>query len=250
MSRKLENKIAVVTGGSSGIGLVTARLFAEEGALVYITGRRKAELEQAADSIAHATPVQVDSSHPEQLARLMAQVEAEHGHIDVLFANAGGGSLKPLGAITEADYDDIFGRNVKGSLFTVQTALPLLADHASVILTGSIAGSIGQPGCSIYSASKAALRAFVRNWILDVKDRGIRFNVLSPGATHTPALLELAGPEASAQQALLKRMSSLIPLGRVAAPEEIARAALFLASDDASFVNGSELFVDGGQAQI
>lgn len=252
MSRKLENKIAVVTGGSTGIGLETARQFALEGATVYITGRRKAELDAAAASIGpQATAIQVDSAKPGDLQHLVDVVKADHGRIDVLFVNAGGGSMLPLGAITEEHFDDTFSRNVKGTLFTVQTALPILADGASVILTGSTAASTGTPAFSVYGASKAAIRAFVRNWILDVdKSRRIRFNTLSPGPTRTPGLVDLAGPDAAQQQGLLDFLATQVPLGRVGEPVEIARAAVFLASDDASFVNGTELFVDGGQAQV
>lgn len=250
MSNKLEGKIAIVTGGTSGIGLATAKLFATEGATVYVTGRRQAELDAAVAQIGNATGVQVDSSKVEQLDALYQRVKAEHGRIDVLFANAGGGSMLPLGEITEAHYHDTFDRNVKGTLFTVQQALPLLAQNASVILTGSTAGSSGTPAFSVYAASKAAVRAFARNWILDLKDRNVRVNTISPGATRTPGLVELAGPDAEQQQGLLDYLASQIPLGRVGEPEEIAKAALFLASSDASFVNGAELFVDGGQAQI
>lgn len=250
MSNKLEGKIAIVTGGTSGIGLATAKLFASEGATVYVTGRRQAELDAAVAQIGNATGVQVDSSKVEQLDALYQRVKAEHGRIDVLFANAGGGSMLPLGEITEAHYHDTFDRNVKGTLFTVQQALPLLAQNASVILTGSTAGSSGTPAFSVYAASKAAIRAFARNWILDLKDRNVRVNTISPGATRTPGLVELAGPDAAQQQGLLDYLASQIPLGRVGEPEEIAKAALFLASSDASFVNGAELFVDGGQAQI
>lgn len=250
MNGKLEGKIAIVTGGTSGIGLATARLFASEGATVYITGRRQAELDAAVALIGNATGVQVDSSKVEQLDAFYQQVKAQHGRIDVLFANAGGGSMLPLGEITEAHYHDTFDRNVKGTLFTVQQALPLLAQNASVILTGSTAGSSGTPAFSVYAASKAAVRAFARNWILDLKDRNVRVNTISPGATRTPGLVELAGPDAAQQQGLLDYLASQIPLGRVGEPEEIAKAALFLASSDASFVNGTELFVDGGQAQI
>jgi NAD(P)-dependent dehydrogenase (short-subunit alcohol dehydrogenase family) len=250
MNRKLENKVAVVTGGSTGIGLATAKQFAAEGAHVFITGRRKAELDAAVAEVGNATGVQVDSSKLSDLERLMSVIKESKGRIDVLFVNAGGGSMLPLGAITEAQYDDTFDRNVKGTLFTVQAALPLLSKGASVILTGSTAGSSGTPAFSVYAASKAAIRSFVRNWILDVTDRGIRFNVLSPGATRTPGLVGLAGPDAAQQQGLLDHMASQIPMGRVGEPEEVARAAVFLASDDASFVNGSELFVDGGQAQV
>lgn len=250
MNGKLEGKIAIVTGGTSGIGLATAKLFASEGATVYITGRRQAELDAAAAQIGNATGVQVDSSKVEQLDAFYQRVKAEHGRIDVLFANAGGGSMLPLGEITEAHYHDTFDRNVKGTLFTVQQALPLLAHNASVILTGSTAGSSGTPAFSVYAASKAAVRAFARNWILDLKERNVRVNTISPGATRTPGLVELAGPDAAQQQGLLDYLASQIPLGRVGEPEEIAKAALFLASSDASFVNGAELFVDGGQAQI
>lgn len=250
MARKLEGKIALVTGGTSGIGLATAKRFAEEGAHVYITGRRQAEFDAAVSQVGHATGVQVDSAKLEQLDALYERIRSEKGHLDVLFANAGGGSMLPLGDITEAHYDDTFDRNVKGVLFTVQKALPLLAKNASVILTGSTAGSSGTPAFSVYSASKAAVRAFVRSWILDVKERKVRINTLSPGATKTPGLVDLAGPDAAQQQGLLDYLASQIPMGRVGEPVEIANAAVFLASDDASFVNGVELFVDGGQAQI
>ncbi|MHA6196401.1 SDR family NAD(P)-dependent oxidoreductase [Pseudomonas wadenswilerensis] len=250
MSNKLEGKIAIVTGGTSGIGLATAKLFANEGATVYVTGRRQAELDAAVAQIGNAIGVQVDSSKVEQLDAFYQRVKAEHGRIDVLFANAGGGSMLPLGEITEAHYHDTFDRNVKGTLFTVQQALPLLAPQASVILTGSTAASSGTPAFSVYAASKAAIRAFARNWILDLKDRNVRVNTISPGATRTPGLVELAGPDAAQQQGLLDYLASQIPLGRVGEPDEIAKAALFLASSDASFVNGTELFVDGGQAQI
>jgi NAD(P)-dependent dehydrogenase (short-subunit alcohol dehydrogenase family) len=252
MSRKLENKIAVVTGGSTGIGLETARQFALEGATVYITGRRKAELDAAAASIGpHAIAVQVDSAKLADLQHLVDRIKSEQGRVDVLFVNAGGGSMLPLGDITEEHFDDTFNRNVKGTLFTVQTLLPILAEGASVILTGSTAASTGTPAFSVYGASKAAVRAFVRNWILDVdKSRRIRFNTLSPGPTRTPGLVDLAGPDAAQQQGLLDFLATQVPMGRVGEPVEIARAAVFLASDDASFVNGTELFVDGGQAQV
>jgi NAD(P)-dependent dehydrogenase (short-subunit alcohol dehydrogenase family) len=250
MARKLEGKIALVTGGTTGIGLATAQRFAAEGAYVYITGRRQAELDKAVALVGNATGVRVDSTRLEQLDALYEQISAEQGRLDVLFANAGGGSMLPLGEITEAHYDDTFDRNVKGVLFTVQKALPLLATNASVILTGSTAGSSGTAAFSVYSASKAAVRAFVRSWILDLKDRNVRVNTISPGATKTPGLVDLAGPDAAQQQGLLDYLASQVPMGRVGNPEEIASAALFLASDDASFVNGIELFVDGGQAQI
>jgi NAD(P)-dependent dehydrogenase (short-subunit alcohol dehydrogenase family) len=251
MNRKLEGKIAVVTGGTSGIGLATAQAFAQAGAKVYITGRRATELDMAVSAIrGTVVGVQADSSKAQDLERLFAQIKAQSGHIDVLFVNAGGGSMLPLGAITEAQYEDTFDRNVKGALFTVQGALPLLAGGASVILTSSVTSITGTPAFSVYSASKAAVRNFVRSWVLDLKGRGIRVNAVSPGPIRTPGLVELAGPEASAQQGLLDYMASQVPLGRVGEPEEIAKAVLFLASDDASFVNGTELFVDGGMAQV
>jgi len=251
MSQKLANKVAVITGASTGIGLASAKRFAAEGARVFITGRRKPELDAAVAEIGrNATGIQADASKSADLDRLYQQVKAEAGHIDVLFVNAGGGSMLPLGQITEEQYEDTFGRNVKGVLFTVQKALPLLVDGASIILTGSTAGSEGTPAFSVYSASKAAVRSFARNWILDLKDRHIRVNTLSPGATKTPGLVDLAGPDTAAQQGLLDYLASQIPMGRVGEPDEVAKAAVFLASDDASFINGIELFVDGGQAQI
>ncbi|WP_114968936.1 SDR family oxidoreductase [Rhodoferax ferrireducens] len=250
MTRKLEGKIAIVTGGTTGIGLATAKRFASEGAHVIVTGRRQAELDAAVSAIGNATGIRVDSSNMAELDTLFARVKSEKGRIDVLFVNAGGGSMLPLGSITEEQYDDTFGRNVKGVLFTVQKALPLLADGASVILTGSTAGSGGTAAFSVYAASKAAVRSFARNWILDLKGRHIRVNTLSPGPIKTPGLVGLAGPDAAQQQGLLDHFASLVPMGRVGDPDEIAKAAVFLASDDSSFVNGIELFVDGGVRQI
>lgn len=251
MTLKLANKVAVITGGSTGIGLAIAQRFASEGAKVYITGRRQAELDAAVRTIGgSAESARVDSADIAQLHALFDHVKAQHGKLDVLVANAGGGSLLPLGQITEAHFDDTFARNVKGTLFTVQTALPLLGKGASVILTGSTAASGGTEAFSVYAASKAAVRAFARNWIIDLKGRDIRVNTLSPGPIKTPGLVELVGTDAAQQQGFLDHLATLIPMGRVGAPDEIAKAAVFLASDDASFVNGIELFVDGGMRQI
>ena len=250
MARKLEGKIAVVTGGTSGIGLATAKLFAAEGAHVFVTGRRKPELDAAAASIGAATGVQVDSAKLADLDKLFGQVKQTKGRVDVLFVNAGGGSMLPLGAITEDQFDDTFNRNVKGMLFTVQKALPLLGAGSSVILMGSSTGNRGNANFSVYAASKAAVRSFARNWILDLKGRGIRVNAISPGPTETPGLMDLAGPDAAQQKGLLDYLASTVPMGRVGSSDEIAKAALFLASDDSSFVSGIELAVDGGQAQV
>lgn len=250
MPGRLEGKIAIVTGGTSGIGLATARHFAAEGALVMVTGRRQTELDNAVAAIPGIYGMRVDSADMTDLDRLFGRIAADMGRIDILFVNAGGGSLLPLGEITEEQYEDTFGRNVKGVLFTVQKALPLLAAGASVILVGSTAGSSGIPAFSVYAASKAAVRSFARSWIVDLKGRQIRVNTLSPGSTKTPGLLALAGPESTHQQAMLDDFAAQTPLGRVGDADEIAKAAVFLASEDSSFVNGIELFVDGGQAQI
>mgnify|MGYP001627105315 CR=1 FL=1 len=248
---KLAEKVAVITGGSTGIGLAIAKRFASEGAHVYITGRRQAELDAAVQAIGGtAESARVDSANLAQLQALFDRVKEKHGKLDILVANAGGGSLLPLGQITEEHFDDTFARNVKGTLFTVQTALPLLGKGSSVILTGSTAASGGTEAFSVYAASKAAVRAFARNWILDLKGRDIRVNTLSPGPIKTPGLVELVGTDAGQQQGFLDHLASLIPMGRAGDPDEIAKAAVFLASDDASFVNGIELFVDGGLRQI
>jgi len=253
-NNKLAGKVAVVTGGSTGIGLAAAKAFASEGAFVYITGRRQAELDAAVAAIGpNATGVQADSSRLADLDRLYETIQGRHGRIDVLYANAGGGSMLPLGAITEEHFDDTFNRNVKGVVFTVQKALPLLdkaSNGASVILAGSTTSIKGTANFSIYSATKAAVRNLVRSWALDLKGRAIRVNTLSPGPIHTPGLVELAGPDAANQQGLLDYLTSQVPIGRIGQPEDIAKAAVFLASDDASFVTGIELFVDGGMAQV
>ncbi|EPX63385.1 3-oxoacyl-[acyl-carrier protein] reductase [Cystobacter fuscus DSM 2262] len=250
MSNKLQGKVAVVTGGSSGIGLAVARRFAAEGATVFITGRRQAELDAAVKLIGpSATGVRADASNLADLDRLYEVVKQKQASLDILVANAGGGEFAPLGSITEKHFDDTFATNVKGTLFTVQKALPLLRDGASVILTGSTAGIQGTPAFSVYSATKAAVRSFARNWILDLKDRRIRVNVISPGPIKTPGLHGLA-PNEEAARALFEQMATTIPLGRLGDPDEVARTAVFLGSEDSSFVNGAELFVDGGAAQI
>ncbi|SFI14701.1 SDR family NAD(P)-dependent oxidoreductase [Albimonas pacifica] len=246
---RLRGKVAVITGGSSGIGLATARRFVTEGAKVFITGRRQEELDRAVEAIgAGVTAIQGDVSRPGDLDRLFAAVRETSGRVDVLFANAGLGKIEPLGAIDEATFDLTFGVNVKGTLFTVQKALPLMQAGGSIILTGSTTGSTGTAAFSVYSATKAAVRNFARSWALDLKGTGIRVNVLSPGSTETPGLKGLAAP--GEEEALLADFAAQIPLGRVGRPEETAAAALFLASDDSSFMTGGEVFVDGGSAQI
>ena len=249
MNGSLRDKVAVVTGGSTGIGLAAAQRLATEGATVFITGRRKAELEAARLSIGkNAEVVQADMSNLADIDRVYSRVREACGGLDILFANAGGGSFAPLGAITEESFDETFGINVKGILFTVQKGLALLRDGASVILTGSTTGSRGSPAFSVYSASKAAVRNFARSWMLDLKDRRIRVNVVSPGPTDTPGLSGLSANEEE-RAAVAAALTAGIPLGRMGRPEEVANAVLFLASDESSFVNGAELFVDGGYAQ-
>lgn len=250
MSNKFDNKVVVVTGGTSGIGLATAKAFSAAGASVFITGRRQDALDAAVKAIGgRVTGVRGDMANLADIDRLYDAVQQKHSQIDVVFANAGGGETMPLGAITEEHYQKTFDTNVKGVLFTVQKALPLLKDGASIILTGSTTSVSGTQDFSVYSATKAAVRNFARNWILDLKDRGIRVNTISPGVTDTPGLNELFGGGEQAQ-GVKDYLAGLIPLGRVGRPEEIANTVLFLASDDASFINGVELFVDGGQVQI
>ena len=249
MSKKLEGKIALITGGTTGIGLASAIDFAEQGATVFITGRRQAELDAAVARIgAGVTGIQGDVSRMADLDRIFAAIKDKAGHLDILFANAGGGDMMALGDITEEHVDRIFGTNVKGTLFTVQKALPLLKDGSSIILTSSTTSLKGTENFSVYSASKAAVRNFARSWLLDLKPRRIRVNAISPGPVDTPGLAGLAPQEA--QQGLLDHLAGLVPIGRLGQPSEVAKAATFLASDDSSFINGIELFVDGGFAQI
>jgi len=243
---KLEGKTALITGGNSGIGLATAKEFVNEGAYVFITGRRDLELAAAIKEIGrNVTGLQGDVSNLGDLDRLFANVKREKAKLDVVFANAGGAKFAPLGKITEEHFDSIFDINVKGLLFTVQKALPLMPDGASIILNASIAGSIGTPEWSVYNATKAAVRSFARTWTTDLKNRRIRVNAVSPGFIDTPAWHVT---EAAEQH--LKMTSSSIPVGRPGTPEEIAKAVVFLASDDSSYVTGTELFVDGGFAQV
>lgn len=250
MAGKLEGKIALVTGGNSGIGLATAKRFAQEGAFVYITGRRQPELDAAVASIgSQAKGIRADASKLDDLDALFAQIKEEKGRLDTVFVNAGGGSFAPLGSITEEHFDQIFDTNVKGLLFTVQKALPLIPDGGSIILNASIVSIKGMPAFSVYSASKAAVRSFARGWTNDLKDRKIRVNVISPGPIATPGVDGLAGDEEQ-RKGLYAQLASLVPLGRVGEADEIAKVAVFLASDDSSFVAGIELYVDGGAAQV
>jgi len=250
MSKKLAGKVAVVTGGNSGIGLATAKRFAAEGAHVFITGRRQKELDAAVREIGgNATGVLGDVSKLADLDRLYETVRKEKGRVDVLFANAGIAEFSPMGEITEEHYDKTFATNVKGLLFTVQKALPLMPDGGAVILNASIVSVKGLPAMSVYSATKAAVRSFARSWTTDLKARRIRVNVVSPGPIATPAIDRLVGGKEEADQ-FKTNMAAQVPLGRVGDPDEIAKAAVFLASDDSSYVAGIELFVDGGMAQV
>jgi NAD(P)-dependent dehydrogenase (short-subunit alcohol dehydrogenase family) len=240
---KLQGKVAVITGGTSGIGLATAKLFVREGAHVFITGRRQKELDEAVKVIgSNVTGIQGDVAKLADLNRLYETVKVK-GRIDIVFANAGVSEFAPLGEITEEHFDKLFNINVKGTLFTVQMALPLLNDGGSIILTGSVAGVKGTPAYGVYGATKAAIRLFVRTWTVELKDRHIRSNIVSPGPIDTPAVGRLPAEA-------IARIAATVPMGRMGEPPEIAQAALFLASDDSSFVTGIELFVDGGRAQV
>jgi len=247
---KLEHKIALITGGNSGIGLATAKKFVKEGAYVFVTGRRKPELTAAAKEIGkNVTAIQGDVANLGDLDRLFAQIKKEKGKLDIVFANAGVAKYASLGTITEEFYDSIFDINVKGLLFTVQKALPLLPDGASIILNASIVASKGLSSNSVYSATKAAVRSFARTWTTDLKHRRIRVNAVSPGPIDTPGLSELLASSETGQERK-KMIPMIVPLGRLGTPDEIAKAVVFLASDDSSYITGTELFVDGGFAQV
>src|SRR5258707_7282270 len=249
--KKLDGTIALITGGNSGIGLATAKQFVNEGAYVFITGRRDQELARAVKEIGrNVTGVQGDVANLGDFDRLFAQIKREKGRLDVVFANAGGAKLAPLDKITEEQYDSIFNINVKGLLFMVQKALPLMPDGASIILNASIVASKGFPGWSVYSATKAAVRSFARTWCVDLKERKIRVNAISPGLVPTPGYNTALGMNQAAVDQFVNASVVNIPLGRPGTTDEIAKAVSFLASEDSSYVNGIELFVDGGLAQI
>ena len=249
--KKLEGKIAVITGGNSGIGLATAQRFVSDGAYVFITGRRQSELDEAVKQIGtNVSGIQGDVSNLADLDRLYVAVKKQKGRIDILFANAGVGELAPLGAITETHFDKMFGINVKGLLFTVQKALPLFQDGGSVILNASIAASRGFEGLSVYSATKVAVRSFARSWTVELKNHKIRVNAISPGLIDTPGIRKgLLQNEEQIKQFIASQVAT-IPLGRMGNPDDVAKVVSFLASDDSSFITGIELFVDGGAAQI
>jgi NAD(P)-dependent dehydrogenase (short-subunit alcohol dehydrogenase family) len=250
-STKHAGKVALVTGGSTGIGLATAKRLAREGATVFITGRRQAELDTAVSEIGHgARAIRGDISSAADLKRVVDAVSAEHQTIDILFANAGGGEFSPLGQITEAQFDKYFDINVKGTLLTVQSALPFMRAGSAIVITGSITSVQGVPAFGVYAATKAALRSFARTWASDLKGRDIRVNVVAPGVVVTPAYkteLKLSDEQI---EAYCKEVAETTPLGRVGSTDEIAKAVSFLASDDASYITGIELFVDGGRVQV
>jgi NAD(P)-dependent dehydrogenase (short-subunit alcohol dehydrogenase family) len=244
---KLDGKVALITGGGSGIGLATAKEFAQEGAQVYITGRRKPELDAAAaESGPNVTAIQADVTKPKDLDRIYGQIGKEQGHVDIVFANAGVAEQVPFGSISEEHFDKIFSTNVKGLVFTAQKALPLMPDGGTIILTGSDASIKGFPSTSVYSATKSAVRSFARTWTTDLKERGIRVNVVSPGPVETP----MAEATIAQRPEDAEAVASQISLGRFGRPEEIAKTVTFLASDDASFITGDEIFVDGGHGQV
>ena len=247
--KKLQGKVAVITGATSGMALATARLFVEEGAQVFITGRRQAQLDAAVKEIGrNVYGVQGDAGNLDDLDRLYDAVKTTSGHVDIVFASAGAGDLNvPLESVTEEGFDKAFNVNVRGTLFTVQKALPLMRDGGSIILNSSIASVKGLPGTSVYSASKAALRSFARSWTAELVSRKIRVNVISPGTINT-AVFDGFPPQA--RDLMKSQFASMIPMGRIGEPDEIATAVLFLASGDSSFVTGVELFVDGGAAQV
>ncbi|MBB2757387.1 UNVERIFIED_ORG: NAD(P)-dependent dehydrogenase (short-subunit alcohol dehydrogenase family) [Xanthomonas campestris] len=247
MMNRFEDKVVVITGGSDGIGLATAKLFAMEGAHVYITGRRQDALAEAVKEIGYgAVGVQGDVTNSGDVARLYERIQRDHHKVDVVFANAGIYEVVPLDAIDDMHFDATFDVNVKGMVFTVQKALPLMTAGSAIVLNGSIAGSKGLPGQSLYNASKAAVRSFARSWTTDLKERGIRVNVVSPGGTQTRLIRSYLDSQPEVEEALSKS----VPLGRLAEPNEVARAVLFLASSESSFVAGHELFVDGGVAAV
>jgi len=247
---KLEGKIALITGGNSGIGLATAKQFVNEGAYIFITGRRDSELATAAKEIGkNVTSIQGDVSNLDDLDNLFAQIKQEKGNLDIVFANAGIATYAPLDKITEEHYDSIFNVNVKGLIFTVQKALSLMPDYSSIILNASIVASKGFTANSVYSATKAAVRSFARTWTMDLKERHIRVNAVSPGPIDTPGLNKLVASTGAFEQTI-KMFTNSVPLGRLGMPDEIAKAVVFLASDDSSYITGTELFVDGGVAQV
>jgi NAD(P)-dependent dehydrogenase (short-subunit alcohol dehydrogenase family) len=247
---KLTGKVALVTGGNSGMGLTTAKLFAAEGARVVITGRRQDALDEAAKSAGPSVlAVQGDVSKLADLDRLFAIIKSKFGHLDVIFANAGLGDVAPVGQVTEEQFDRQFGINVKGLFFTVQKALPLLRDGASIILNASVAANKGMEGMSVYSATKAAVRSFARTWTSDLKGRKIRVNSLSPGPIDTPIFGKMGLSEEQAQ-GFKQALPGMVPLGRMGTEQEIATTALFLASDDSSYITGIDLVVDGGMSQV
>lgn len=248
---KLDGKVALVTGGNSGIGLATAKRFVAEGAYVYITGRRQSSLDEAVREIGrNVTGVQGDVARLEDLDRLFEQIKRDKGRLDVVFANAGSGEFSPLGSYTEEHFDKIFNTNVKGLVFTVQKALPLLPDGAAIVLNASVVSVKGTPAFGVYSATKAAVRSFARTWTNELKGRQIRVNVVSPGPIDTPAISGLVGNDAEQEKQFKAGMAAAVPLGRVGDSDEIAKAVVFLASDDSSYVAGVELFVDGGYVAV